>query len=213
MKRLALIIGWGFPRRRLARNAGGFSLVELLVVISIVALLTAASVPALNSVMESDNLNRGGQQVADTINLARQLASSHNATMELRLIKLNSTSGYSALQVWTTNSAGTMQPITRIAILPQSIVVTDNTTLSPALSASGITTGTIPPGNGAASGASYAGFEITASGLMLPLTGMNSDYFTVVPARYEPSSSLSGIKNYVMVQVNPVTATPLVYRP
>ncbi len=212
MKRVALITDWGFPRRMHAAR-GGFSLVELLVVLSIVALLTAASVPALNSVMESDSLSRGGQQVADAINLARQLASSHNATMELRLIKLNSTIGYSALQIWTTNSSGTMQPISRIAILPQSIIVTDNMTLSPALAGSGLTSGTIPAGNGAASGSAYVGFEITASGLMLPLTGMNSNYFTVVPARYEPSSSLSGIKNFVMVQVNPVTATPLVYRP
>ncbi len=59
-------------------TARAFSLVELLVVISVLAILMTASVPALLSSQRSSALTHAGNTVADLANLARQTAQSKN---------------------------------------------------------------------------------------------------------------------------------------
>jgi uncharacterized protein (TIGR02596 family) len=165
--------------------------------------------------MDSGSLTQAGQQVADQISLARQLASTHNSTMELRLFKLPNaaTTGYTELQIWTstTNSSGVsaMQPASKVSLLPQKVVISENTTLSGALL--GNTPATMAAGTGPLSGATYIAFEISASGIVTPSLGMSANSLIVLSARYAANTTLP--TNYVMIQINPVTATPLIYRP
>ncbi len=65
-----------------------FSIVELLVVIAIISILMALTVPAVSSLIENTNVTRGAQLVESQIQLARQLASSRNRPVEVRLIKV-----------------------------------------------------------------------------------------------------------------------------
>ncbi len=196
-----------------------FTLIELLVVIAIVAILMAMTIPAVTSVVMSNNMNRADQQIADEINLAKQISSAKNTTVELRVLKLAgaTTAGYTQLQLGTYTSTGTWVAVGHASVLPQNIAISENTVLSSAFSTD--TALTMPPsGYGAQSGATYYPFEFRPSGIVTPIpTGGITNYcLAVVPASYASTSYAAfspPIKNYAVVQINPVTATPIVYRP
>jgi len=200
--------------RRSSRRYRSFSLVELLVVMGIISILMAVTIPAISSVVESNNMNRAGQQVADEINLAKQLSSSRNTTVELRLFKLSgASSGFNQLQLGTNSSTGLWVPLTRLSILPQKTAISENSTLSSAFStnAPSIMTNAGPTLN-----ASYYPFEFRPTGIMTPVLSIPNYCLAIVPARYAAtnySTLTAPIKNYAIVQINPLTATPLVYRP
>jgi len=55
----------------------GFTLIEMLVVIVIVGIMLALTLPAVTNLMKSGGLNGAARQVANTLNLARQYAITH----------------------------------------------------------------------------------------------------------------------------------------
>lgn len=186
----------------------GFSLVELLVVVAIVGLLAVVTVPALSSLMQSTDLARGGQVVADQVNLARQTASAQNTVVEMRFIELPGRTGYSAVQLWKPDSAGGMNPVRGLFTLPQGVTIAPNPPLPGVLSE--LPTGTMPPGSSAAN-ARYAALQIRPSGQVIPVLAMSNLFLSVVPAALASEPQLP--PNYFLVQINPLTGVPLVYRP
>jgi uncharacterized protein (TIGR02596 family) len=68
-------------------RARGFSLVELLVVISVIAIIAGFAVPAVTTMIRGSSLTQGSQAITDQIVLARQLALSRNRSMEVRFYK------------------------------------------------------------------------------------------------------------------------------
>lgn len=204
---------YSFPPRPAGSVTGpcGFSLIELLVVIAILAVLLVVSKPALSSLMQGTDVSRGGELFLDQVNLARQAASAKNQVMELRLIKLRDRTGlgYDGLQLWTADSTGGMKPEKALVSLPQSVVIATNS-LSGAFSSLSNAL-TMPQGVGAASGQSYSAFQIRPSGLVTPTLTMSNLFFTVVPSAFAGNSQLPA--NYVLVQLNPLTGAPLIYRP
>ena len=186
----------------------GFSLLELLIVVAIMITLMSLATPALTSLLESGNLARGGQALADEINLARQLAASQNRVVELRIIKNDTPPGYGLLQIWGNDASGTNVPLGRVMKLPQNIVIAENTTLSAALDKT--PTATMPT-NTSMAGKAYAYLRIRPSGAVDPSLTMSNFFFAVVSSRFGTDSTLP--PNYVTIQINPLTGTPLVYRP
>lgn len=73
------------PRRLSKRPARGFTLVELLTVMALIALLASLSLPALQGV-KSRNLVNGGNMVADLIQQARQNSMSRGVCTALVMI-------------------------------------------------------------------------------------------------------------------------------
>ena len=208
------------PRRARA----GFTLIELLVVMVIMAIL-ATTIPALQSVLQGTMITQGGQSLVEEINQARQIASSRNITVQVRLIQLaqvqnSSATGYNAIQLWGTPS-GSSQVIAlnRMAILPTAVVISqDSTNYSPLLSilpTTTLSTMTVPAGT-----ANYIYFSIMPSG-MIPVsttnmataeaTEMKLAYLSIVSSH--SGSATSGVTNYVIVQMNPNTGSTLAYRP
>ena len=195
--------------RRLVRpGPPGFSIVELLVVIAILGILMVLTLPALSSLMQSNDLTRGGQILADQVNLARQTASAQNTVVEMRLIKLPGRSGFSAVQLWRSDSSGGMKAVRGLATLPQSVALATNLSSPGAIST--LPVGTMPAGSTAAN-ASYAALQIRPSGLVTPVFTMSNLFFTVVPAAFSENTQLP--PNHFILQINPLTGAPIVFRP
>lgn len=196
-------------RRKLMRRFG-FSLVELLAVMATVGILLAVSVPAMSSLMASSNLSRAGGMLVDQINLARQMASARNVVVEVRLIRMNdSGEGYQAIQLWSNDGAGQTKPLGGLSQLPQNTSIAGNTAvLSKALASVKVQQ---MPSGGNTDGKDFVSFQIRPGGTVIPAIGMNDFYLSVVSSGNAGDSQLP--KNYVTVQVNPQTGTPLVYRP
>ena len=211
---------------------GGFSLVELLVVLAIMGLLLGLAVPALQSILQNTAITQGGQTLAQEVNMARQLASSRNTTVQVRLIQLvqkkneATPPGYNAIQLWGVPSGGDEAvALSRMEILPATVVVSQDTENYSRL---------LDPSNGtslisskmtiAAGQANYVAFSVTPSG-SIPShaadTGganqMIGTYLSVVPSRFGSASAAPGSdgapRNYVTLQINPSTSSTLVYRP
>jgi uncharacterized protein (TIGR02596 family) len=194
-----------------------FSIVELLVVIAIISILMALTVPAVSSLIENTNVTRGAQLVESQIQLARQLASSRNRPVEVRLIKVpaQSADGVSAIQLWQMDppsgaNAAQARPLTRAEMLPTAICISEDATAASRLFAKCGFTNSIPSGS-PLSGSSYAAFQIFPSGLLSPYVDMQTAYVTVLPTRNAKETSLP--RNYAIIQINPMTGTPSTYRP
>jgi uncharacterized protein (TIGR02596 family) len=196
----------------------GYTLLELLAVMTIMAVLLAILVPSISGINESNNISRGGQLFADQIELARQISSSRNITVEVRCINIPSRSanGYSAIQLWSPGGA-TSIPVSRLQTLPDGIAISQDTTKVSSLFSSYQMSGTMPTTGGPASGDAYVSFTINPSGMVGPLltTGaapnMTALTVGVLPARFAANTTLP--VNYMLIQLNPITAATLNYRP
>lgn len=183
-----------------------FSLIELLTVVAILSLLLVMVVPSLNSLSDSNNLTMGGQVLADQINAARQTASARNRAVELRLIKQGSNPGYSAVQLWMAREGTNYAAVSRVLPFAKNVVVAESTSLSEILK-------TARPGSMSIGGTNspYMAIQVQPSGLVVPVIPMSASYLTLVPQRAATTNAQPA--NYVTVQVNPITGSPLIYRP
>lgn len=198
-----------------ASRIAAFSLIELLVVMGIISIMVSLFVSSGRSLLESNNLSRGGRMVVDQIQVARQIASARNLPIEVRFIKTDSGSdGYDSVQLWTKKLASNGEPTYvaagRMVHLPQSIAIAENSSVSGFFGVASKKTMTV---NGTS--ADYYAMEIAPSGFVTPKAAMANMFLTVLPTRSASTGSLSPsqVKNYVAIQVNPTTGTPTVFQP
>ncbi len=209
---------------------GAFSMIELLVVMTIMGILLYLAVPASVSLQQSSNLNLAGQAVADEIAVAREMAAGSNRVVEVRFLipstwTAQSRTGYHAMQLWAPNESGVPVPADRVITLPDSVEISVNSTLSPLLSttmaaaATSTPPGTNPVGNYVFFRVRPAG-TVTVSGTAPGASGTNEDssgtrapkyFFTLVPVRNDAATTLPA--NYLMLQINPDTGRTQTYRP
>lgn len=230
-------------RHRRARTKG-VSLVEMIAVMAIMAIVCVATIPNLESLSRASAITQGGQEVAEEINLARQMASTRNSHVQVRLIALAkvadpSATGFNAVQTWGTDS-DTGEPIAldRINILPDGVVISqDAVSYSPLLTITGNTVAngssglaalpqmTVPRGL-----AYFASVCIAPSGMPCLSAGTSTSqrslmaglYLSIVPSYFGSASTPPSMTSsrqpgapadYLVVQINPDTGNPLVYRP
>lgn len=120
------------------RGRIAFTVIELLVVVSIAAALMCVSVAAFNSVANNIKLTSGGDTVIAQFNLARQTAIGRNCQVEFRIYQLPDTtsagavpSQYRAFQIFSLDKGGTQtNAITQARFLPSSVHLVPTTTAS-----------------------------------------------------------------------------------
>jgi uncharacterized protein (TIGR02596 family) len=136
----------------LRRASRAFTLVETLVVVSIIVLILALSTPALTRVIMSSKLTSAGEAVFGAISQAQQAAYAGNVPVELRFFKVPDSFGgnpaYRSYQIFkiiqipdASSAAGVKESLEAVGTLirlPESIFIVPDDTLSPALAGNGL---------------------------------------------------------------------------
>jgi uncharacterized protein (TIGR02596 family) len=205
---------------RRARASRGFTLVELLTVLSIMGLLLYIVAPVSTSLTESSKMAFAGQIVGDHLAVARQYAASRNECVEVRFIDMSGAlNGYNAIQLWLPGTAtAAASPLDALVQLPTGIEVSANTRLSPLVSSLTGAAAIMPAGTPGAD-KNYVYFTVRPTGnieVANPPSGeavvrQPSYFFTLLPNRDDASSALP--PNYLTIQVNPDTGNAAVFRP
>lgn len=198
-------------RSSLARPGGhgaGFSLIELLAVITMLAVLVALTLPATLRVQTSTSLNSAGELINGQLHAARQEAVSKSHEVQVLFLKLVDSNQIRAVQVRRmdeTSEGPVATPITKVVWLPDGIVVEEGVR-SPLLTADSSVTGTftLPGGKNV----SYTGFRFRANGSTDNSITSANNFLTLRPA-----NAAATAPNYYTVQVNPITGKPTSYRP
>lgn len=200
------------------KQPGGFSLMELLVVVAILALLVGLATPAINSTLRSSNLSATGQAVVDQLNFARQTALSRNLPVEVRFYKLpghgqpaNATpQAWRAMQCILLNDTNAV-PLGRPSYFGQSVLCSSNPAESSLLDNAVLpeqTPGSSDTLSGYGVNYRYRSFYFKPSGeTSLPNT---NTFLTLVLENDRP---LSQGANFFTVQIDPFTGRPGAFRP
>lgn len=231
-----------FDTERLGKMPGGraFSLVEILVVLSIIAVLMLLAVPAVEQMLKGSRVTVAGNLLVDQLNLAQQTAISTNQPVEVRIYKLPKPTSdpltgaleeVRAIQVFKCKPDGTVEPADKPIFFPSGIVIVPNVAASSMLEVSDSdpnTPDTAPFVDGAEHTSADSDPVIT-----LPRYDTNYSFRTFrfrsngetdmrqVPAFLSLVTETDPIvdagtglrKNYVTVQVDPVNGRTRLYRP
>ena len=202
-----------------------FTLIELLIVMTVMMVLLSLTRPALNSMLGSFQINQAGQDVANMISLGRQEAVKRNREVQVRFYKLplSGTTTYRGIQLVAIDvlpSGSIPRPLSELHVLPNSVKIADVTTkLSPLLSADTTLDSTLrEPIVGVYTNLQWKGFRIRPNGLLTPTItsgSLGNNYLTMV-RQNDPDTDYTGVQyknNFSIVQVNPASGAVTTYRP
>jgi uncharacterized protein (TIGR02596 family) len=210
------------PRSLVASQRRAVTLLELLVVISLLILLMTIIVPAVTHMLHSSQLAQAGQLLSDQLALARQFALAKNLPMEVRFYRFSdpsvigeqstpaSAGSYRAFQTFKIMESGEAVAQGRVQQLPSSTIIDPSTKLSSLLgSAPPVLSNTFPiPRVGTEYHA--VSFRFLSDGSTdLPKTG--ALWFLTVRLLNDRSNSVP--PNYVTVQVDPYNGHIKTFRP
>lgn len=108
---------------RLSRT--GFSLVEIIAAICVIALLSALALPAIAPILKSTQLSQSHAFTVGELGLARQTALSRNRFVEVRFYLSERSPGNLAcrsFQTWLVNEDGSLRPLGKVVKWPKGIV-------------------------------------------------------------------------------------------
>ena len=209
----------------------GFTLIELMVVIAVVALLVAAMAPMVFSTLAASKLTAAGETMAAQISYARQRAVSANEEIEVRFYSYDDPEiagaelNYVAMAIVKVSLPSTAnvddvaasevgQLVGDVYYLPTGIALGRSNALSPAILSSGASTSEKPDRDSVIKKASatFRGFRFMPDGSSnLPPTPAKC-YVTLVEDRFAGAQSEIP-KNFFAIQIDPANGRTTTYRP
>jgi len=220
----------------------GFSLIEMLVVITIIVLLMAFTTPALMRTMQSSRLASAGDNLLGAISEAQQLAFAQNVPVEMRFFQHPDTSGldthsnfrsYQLFKVTlntTTNGTVTenLVPVNNLTRLADGIIIATDPALTPLLSGQGLPdtkTGGGAAGYSGVTGATYNAIRFMPDGSCRKVGVSNAGFamltYQMLPTSFVTLASDEGLtisanklpSNFYTIQIDPFTGKARTYRP
>jgi uncharacterized protein (TIGR02596 family) len=215
----------------------GFTLVEILIVLALIAMLLFFTVPGLKDVLKGSKLTNAADQMVGDLNLARQTAIKESIPVEVRFFKfrdpvaqneerfsayqcyrlaqdLNSPSDYSVKRI--------PKPIfEKVRMIPQGVVLVASEKWSPVLADESINHDTdrvrgLIPGERDTE-VEYYSFIISPEGeTSLDRTGAKQWYISMVTeSEYRKAADPAALKpaNFITLQIDPFTANVRRYQP
>lgn len=225
----------------LRRTSRAFTLVETLVVVSIIVLVLALSAPALTNIIMSSKLTSAGESVLGAISQAQQAAHASNVPVELRFFKVPDSFGtnpaYRSYQIFkitqiTDNSsvAGvkeSLQAVGNLVRFPENIIIVADNSLSPALTGDGLPDskeGTSTGYSGVAS-AVYNAWRFMPDGscrkvgtstggfATLEYQTLTQSFITIATDSGTAITAETLPRNFFTIQVDPFTSKARSYKP
>ncbi|MFN6095295.1 MAG: Verru_Chthon cassette protein D [Verrucomicrobiota bacterium] len=216
--------------RRLQQTPRGFTLVELLVVIAMIALLATFAAPSIDSMLGANDINRSQQAVQESLAFARQTAIARNRRVEVRFYKLDHPESvgkeetFCAMQAFLIDESNNATPVGRITRLPRSVLMNEvpaNSTLLAQSTTRPDKTVTVS-GYGSVDEIKWFQFRPDGSTNLTPPT---DKWFVTIHATRSGLAEtfrddrVGGIKatrpplNFVTLQIDPVSGSVRSYRP
>jgi uncharacterized protein (TIGR02596 family) len=203
-------------------RSSGFSLVELLIVITIIVIMASLMGPTLNSALRGTALTQASDKVIGVLSIARQTAVSKAQTVEVRFYSYTNkelpgdTGQGHGIQAFTVDDSGNYSPMMKAQILPNSVIISASTNLSTLLSngTNATPTNAIPR---AGSNYTYASFQYYRSGsTSLAATSLATNIWSVTVVN---ASDMNGANsnslplNYTTIVIDPYNGSLKTYRP
>lgn len=228
-------------RPQLLRMAEAFTLIETLVVVSIIVLILALTGPSLLGTMQATKLTSAGDAVVGFLSEAQQLAQSRNTPVEVRFFKyqtpMSGVEAYRSMMMFVITTpplaSGGIQekaePLGTLVKIPDGIFAPhDEEDLSPLLSGEGMADSSKdrPTGHTGVEGAKYNAIRFLTDGSCRRVvsTGGGAVTSLVYPqlqdscvtlcddvGRQVEASSLP--KNFYCIQIDAYTGKMRTYRP
>lgn len=199
----------------------GFTLIELIAVISIIVIILALLVPAFNTLARGSNLTNAAASVLDELNLARQTALTRNRVVEVRFYllpaEIGSAPAYRAMRSFLANETGdSLSPIAGVKRFPISVVALNDATFSTLLSDTTRTqkTSEVEDLPGAPS-TRFKSIRFRPSGgvELSSYTTTNDNWFLTIKNENDPIYPDRPADNFATIQVDPTTGRAQQMRP
>ena len=117
-----------------SQRAHAFSLIELIIVISVIVIIAAFTLPAMNTVLKGSQLSQGAGLIIGQLNIARQQAIARNKPVEVRFYRFAdpevpgedvttpATGKFRAMQLFQVQASGVALPIDKLQTLPGGVI-------------------------------------------------------------------------------------------
>ncbi|MEM7144658.1 MAG: Verru_Chthon cassette protein D [Verrucomicrobiota bacterium] len=208
------------PQNPTLARRRAFTILELLAVLTVIAIFFAMTAPHMTGMMGSGRLNSSGDFLYNKIAQAQQLAINENREVLVRFFEYESADARSdrkefrAIQIAGRTPDGSIEPLSDVLPLRPGTIISRDPNLSPLVADSAVASGTntIPQSD---SEAAFSGFTIYADGsTSLPAIRSgpdNSWFLTVIEEKPLPDADTP--KNFYCLQIDPLTGRLSAFRP